>query len=237
MPELNDQTLLKLPSRTTRSKAISCLIIHTVQLLKFSILEIGCCALNLVYTEYIIVNKAVIISYFDEKGMEIGIQVRPAMREDVPSIRAIYNDAIINTTAVYSYEPVTLEYQLRWFENKQQQNFPVFVAEGAAGVVGFSSYGSFRAWPAYSHTVENSVYVNSHHQGQGIGKLLISPLIEAAVAQKIHAIVAGIDATNIASIRLHNHFGFLQVAHFKEVGFKFNRWLDLVFMELLLDDE
>ena len=169
--------------------------------------------------------------------MEIDTQVRLAMREDVPSIRAIYNDAIINTTAVYSYEPVTLEYQLSWFETKQQHKFPVFVAEGTTGVVGFSSYGSFRAWPAYLHTVENSVYVNSQHQGQGIGKLLIPPLIAAAIAQKMHAIVAGIDAANIASIRLHSHFGFLQVAHFQEVGFKFDRWLDLVFMELLLDDE
>lgn len=163
----------------------------------------------------------------------MGAQVRLARREDVPSIHEIYNDAIINTTAVYNYEPITLEHQLRWFETKQQQNFPVFVAEDTTGVVGFSSYGSFRAWPAYLHTVENSVYVHPQRRGQGIGKLLIPPLIEAAIAQRMHAIVAGIDATNIASIRLHTYFGFAQVAHFKEVGFKFNRWLDLVFMELL----
>ena len=167
----------------------------------------------------------------------MGIQIRQAQREDVPSILEIYNDAIINTTAVYSYEPVTLEDRLVWFETKQQQNFPVFVAEDETGVVGFSAYGSFRAWPAYLHTVEGSVYVHPQHRRKGIGKLLLPPLIEQAKVQGMHAVVAGIDAANLASIGLHAHFGFVQVAHFKEVGFKFNKWLDLVFMELLLDSD
>jgi L-amino acid N-acyltransferase YncA len=166
----------------------------------------------------------------------MGIQIRKAVREDIPSIHSIYNDAIANSTAVYSYEPVPLEERLLWFETKQQQNFPIFVALDALEVVGFSSYGPFRSWDAYLHTVENSVYVAPKHRGQGVGKLLLPPLIDDARARGMHTIIAGIDAANIASIRLHARFGFVQVAHFKEVGFKFNRWLDLVFMELLLDN-
>jgi len=101
--------------------------------------------------------------------------------------------------------------------------------------VGFSTYGPFRPWPAYLHSVENSVYVHPKRRGQGIGKLLIPPLLERAQAQGKHAFVAGIDSTNEVSLRLHAHFGFGQVAHFKQVGFKFGRWLDLVFMEKLLE--
>ncbi len=167
----------------------------------------------------------------------MGIQIRKAVRDDIPSIHAIYNDAIINSTVVYSYEPVPLEELLVWFETKQQQNCPIFVALDETQIVGFSSYGPFRSWDAYLHTVENLVYVEPQHRGEGIGKLLLPPLIDDARARGMHAVVAGIDAANTASIRLHARFGFVQVAHFKEVGFKFNRWLDLVFMELLLDSK
>jgi L-amino acid N-acyltransferase len=160
--------------------------------------------------------------------------IRPATVNDAPAILKIYNDAIINTTAVYSYDPVTLESRVEWLEQKQQGGWPVFVLEQNGNVLGFSSYGPFRAWPAYSHTIENSVYVHPRWRGHGIGKRLIPPLIEAARAGGMHALIAGIDASNDASLRLHTHFGFERVAHFKEVGFKFGRWLDLVFMELLL---
>ncbi|MGJ3253775.1 MAG: N-acetyltransferase family protein [Elainellaceae cyanobacterium] len=166
------------------------------------------------------------------------LHIRAATVDDLPSILEIYNDAIRNTTAVYGYNPVTLANRLEWFQAKQQHNYPVLVAETDsetnAHVIGFSSYGAFRDWDAYLHTVENSVYVHPHHRGQGVGKQLLSPLIEQANAQNMHAIVAGIDAMNQASIRLHQSFGFVQVAHFKEVGFKFNRWLDVVFMQLIL---
>jgi L-amino acid N-acyltransferase len=162
------------------------------------------------------------------------MRVRHATLADAPALLEIYNDAILNTTAVYSFDPVTLENRIEWLEGKARDGWPVFVAEDADQVVGFSSYGSFRAWPAYLHTVENSVYVHPASRGRGVGKLLIPPLLEAARDQKMHAFIAGIDATNEASRRLHAHFGFEQVAHFKEVGFKFGRWLDLTFMELLL---
>jgi L-amino acid N-acyltransferase len=162
------------------------------------------------------------------------IQIRNATEQDLPAILDIYNDVIVNTTAVYDYEPHTLEMRRAWFNTKKEQGFPVFVAEDDGKLLGLSSIGPFRAWAAYQYSVENSVYVASEARGRGIGKLLIPPLIEAARQLKLHTIIAGIDASNEASIRLHRRFGFEEVAHFKQVGWKFNRWLDLKFLQLML---
>ena len=162
------------------------------------------------------------------------INIRHAADNDLQEILVIYNDAILNTTAVYDYEPHTLELRKQWFETKQQQGFPVFVAEENNEVLGFSSIGPFRVWAAYKHSVENSVYVKDGQRGKGIGKLLMQPLIDAAKELKLHTIIAGIDANNIASIALHKQFGFTEVGYFKEVGWKFERWLDLVFLQLII---
>jgi L-amino acid N-acyltransferase len=162
------------------------------------------------------------------------ITIRQATAADLPAILEIYNDVIVNTTAVYDYNPHTLAMRQQWFETKQQQGFPVFVAEENGEVLGFSSIGPFRAWAAYKHTVENSIYVAAAARGRGIAKLLMPPLIEAARQLKLHTMVAGIDASNEASIALHKKFGFTEVAHFTEVGYKFNRWLDLKFLQLIL---
>jgi len=116
-----------------------------------------------------------------------------------------------------------------------KEGFPVLVAEDDGKVVGFSSYGPFRPWPAYKYTMENSVYVADGQRGKGIGKLLMEPLIRHAREKDVHAIIAVIDATNEASVRLHRSFGFEEVGRFREVGYKFDRWLDLTFMELVLD--
>ncbi len=165
---------------------------------------------------------------------ETEIIIREAIKEDLPQILEIYNDVILHTTAVYNYDPHTLEMRTEWWETKQQQGFPVFVAEENKNIAGFSSIGPFRSWQAYKYTVENSVYVKADCRGKGIGKQLITPLIESAKKLNMHAIVAGIDATNEVSLTLHRQFGFIEVAHFKEVGYKFNRWLDLKFLELIL---
>ena len=162
------------------------------------------------------------------------INIRHAVEADLPQILDIYNDAILNTTAVYDYGPHTIDMRKQWFKTKQQQGFPVFVAEENNELLGFSSIGPFRAWAAYKYSVENSVYVKDGQRGKGIGKLLMRPLIDNAKALLYHTIIAGIDAENEASIALHKQFGFVEVAHFKEVGFKFGRWLDLVFMQLIL---
>ena len=160
--------------------------------------------------------------------------IRNANENDLPQLLEIYNDIILNTTAVYQYEVHTLQMRKEWFATKQQQGFPVFVAEADESIAGFSTIGTFRQWQAYKYSVENSVYVASDQRGKGIGKLLMQPLIDAATNMDMHTIIAGIDATNEVSIRLHKNFGFEEVAHFKQVGYKFNRWLDLKFLQLIL---
>ncbi len=163
------------------------------------------------------------------------MKIRAASYDDLPGILEIYNDAVLQTTATYDYEPRTLEHRRAWFEDHQKHNYPVFVAVNEAGrVVGWSSLSRFHDRMGYRFTAENSVYVAADHRGRGLGKLLLAPLIEAARRQGLHAVVAGIDAANEASVRLHASFGFQKVAHLKQVGFKFNRWLDVVYMELLL---
>lgn len=162
------------------------------------------------------------------------ITVRNATVTDIPAMLVIYNDIIEHTTAVWHNEPHTLQMREEWFKSKQQTGHPVFVAEEDGVVAGFSTFGPFRPWVGYRYTVENSIYVASDKRGRGIAKLLMPPLIDAARQLKIHAIVAGIEAGNVASIALHQKFGFYEVANFKEVGYKFDRWLDLKFMELII---
>lgn len=162
------------------------------------------------------------------------INVRHATESDVPAMLEIYNEIILNTTAVWHNEPHTLQMRQEWFALKTEQGYPVFVAEQNGVITGFSTIGPFRPWVGYRFTVENSVYVSAENRGNGIAKLLMPPIIEAAKQLKLHAIVAGIEASNEPSIALHNKFGFVEVAHFKEVGFKFNRWMDLKFLELIV---
>jgi phosphinothricin acetyltransferase len=156
------------------------------------------------------------------------------MEDDLPGMLIIYNDIIKNTTAVYDYAPHTLEMRMKWFSDKTSNGFPVFVAEQGGIITGFSSIGPFRNWSAYKYSVENSVYVSANERGKGIGRLLLKPLISAAEELDMHTIIASIDDTNIASIRLHESFGFKEVAYFKQVGYKFGRWLNLKFLQLIL---
>jgi L-amino acid N-acyltransferase len=164
----------------------------------------------------------------------MNIEIRPAGNDDLEAMLAIYNDATINTTAVYDYQPRTAGAQRQWFEAKQATGLPVFVAVENATIVGFGSFGPFRPWPAYQYTVENSLYVDSRFRRKGAGTALLASLVTAAQTAGYHAMVAGIDATNEASLALHRRAGFQPVAHFREVGWKFERWLDLVFMEKML---
>ena len=164
----------------------------------------------------------------------MNIEIRPAGTDDLQTMLAIYNDAIINTTAVYDYQPRTSDAQRQWFETKQAQRLPVLVAVDNATIIGFGSFGPFRPWPAYQFTVENSLYVDSAFRRKGAGTALLASLVTAAHTAGYHTMVAGIDATNEASLALHRKAGFEPVAHFREVGWKFERWLDLVFMERLL---
>ncbi|MBA2250153.1 MAG: N-acetyltransferase [Chitinophagaceae bacterium] len=163
------------------------------------------------------------------------INVRNANENDLPALLRIYNDIILTTTAVYQYKIHTLEMRKEWYTTKQQEGYPVFVAEENSELLGYSTLGPFRNWQAYKYSVENSVYVDAAHRGKGIGKLLLQPLITAAGELQKHTIIAGIDASNDVSTRLHESFGFKEVAFFKQVGYKFGRWLDLKFLQLILE--
>ncbi len=150
-------------------------------------------------------------------------------------ILEIFNDAIVNSTALYDYKPRTIEMMAGWFDAKSKGKFPVIGLENEAGeLMGFASYGTFRAWPAYKYSVEHSVYVNARFRGQGIGKRLLQEIIVAAQQQNYHLLIGGIDATNSVSIRLHEKLGFTFCGTIKQAGFKFGKWLNLSFYQLIL---
>jgi phosphinothricin acetyltransferase len=151
------------------------------------------------------------------------------------AILDILNEAIVNSTALYDYEPRPAEAMAGWFKAKDAGRFPVIGALGEQALLGFASYGSFRAWPAYKYSVEHSVYVHRDHRGKGIGIALMRKLVDAAREQDYHVMVGGIDATNAASVRLHEKLGFVHAGTIRHAGFKFGRWLDLAFYQLLLD--
>lgn len=163
------------------------------------------------------------------------IAIRPAEEKDIPEILEIYNYAILHTTSVYSYAPHTPEMRKKWFAEKKASNHPVFVAEKNNKVTGFISYGPFRAWPAYKYTMEHSVHVHKDYRRQGIASQLLQKIIEVARQNGIHTLIGVIDSSNTASIKLHEQFHFKEAGHFKEVGYKFNKWLDLKFLQLVLE--
>jgi phosphinothricin acetyltransferase len=151
-------------------------------------------------------------------------------------ILAILNDAILRSTALYDYRPRTLDMMAPWFEAKQKGNYPVIGAVTDGGeLAGFASYGVFRAWPAYKYSVEHSVYVAAPLRGQGLGKRLLQELISSARAQNYHVLIGGIDSANTVSIGLHERLGFKHAGTIRHAGFKFGRWLDLAFYQLILD--
>jgi L-amino acid N-acyltransferase len=152
------------------------------------------------------------------------------------AILDIFNEAIVNSTALYDYEPRKPQNMDVWFAAKTAGNFPVIGIEDAAGtLLAFGSFGTFRAWPAYKYTAEHSVYVHKDHRGHGLGQRVMQALIEAAQQRNLHALVGAIDASNAGSIALHTRLGFKLVGTLPQVGFKFGRWLDLVFYQRLLD--
>ena len=160
--------------------------------------------------------------------------VRPATPADLPGILAIYNRIIATSTAIYLSEPTTLEERTAWFEGRRARDFPVLVSEDEDGVSGFSSFGDWRPSPGYRHTVEHTVHIREDRRGQGLGRALVQALEPIARTLDKHVMLGGIDAENQASLDFHARLGFEKVAHFRQTGRKFDRWLDLVFVQKIL---
>ena|SRR5271166_6414431 len=160
--------------------------------------------------------------------------LRDATLHDIPAIAAIYNEVIANTTAVYREAPVPPEERERWWRDRCALGYPVLVAADRDDIVAFASFGDFRAWPCYRHTVEHSVHVRADRRGRGIGSALVRALFPLAAGLGKHVLIAGVDAANGGSIAMHEKLGFERVAHLREVGRKFDRWLDLVFLQRYL---
>jgi L-amino acid N-acyltransferase len=162
------------------------------------------------------------------------ISVRDAQDDDLPGLLEIYNDVVRTSTAVFSDQTVTLDERTAWVVGRRAHGFPVLVASDEQGVAGFGSFGAFRSWPGYRTTVEHSVHVRADRRGEGVGTAILGALIECARALEKHAMIAGVEAENVASIRLHERFGFVEVARLPEIARKFDRWLDLVLLELII---
>jgi L-amino acid N-acyltransferase YncA len=164
------------------------------------------------------------------------MELRDAAEADLPALVAIYNEVIATSTAVYSSTPVTVEDRRQWRLARAQAGYPVLVAADHSGVIGFSSFGDFRAWPGYRFTVEHTVHVRADRRGSGVGTRLLQALFPRAAALGKHMMIAAVDAANGPSIRFHERLGFRQAGCLREVGHKFDRWLDLVFLQRRIDD-
>jgi len=160
--------------------------------------------------------------------------IRDAVEADLPALLEIYNHAVVNSTAIWNEIIVDLENRKGWLAARHDKGFPVLVAENDEGVViGYASYGDWRAFDGYRHSVEHSVYVHAEKRGGGAGKKLMQALLERARENGVHVMIAAIEAENAVSIKLHERLGFEHTGRYSEVGTKFGRWLDLVTMQYL----
>ena len=171
-----------------------------------------------------------------DPAQAVSVTVRAAAEADLPAILAITNDAIRNGTALWTLTPATLASRRDWMADRVRGGFPVLVAERASGVLGFGSYGRFRPHEGYARTVEHSLYVDAASRGAGVGRALLRALLDSATRDGMHVMIGGIEAQNAASIALHERAGFSRSALLLQVGRKFDRWLDLLFMQKRLGD-
>jgi phosphinothricin acetyltransferase len=160
--------------------------------------------------------------------------IREATEKDLVDILEIYNEAILDTTAVYDYKIHTLDERTQWYKKKKQEGYPLLVFEKKDKIVAFATFGPFRAWPAYKYTIEHSVYVHKDYRNKGIATKLMKEIIKIANEREYATLVAGIDATNESSIKMHEKMGFKYSGTIRKAGFKFGKWLDLAFFQLNL---
>lgn len=163
------------------------------------------------------------------------LSIRPAIETDLPAILAIYNDAVVNTTAIWNDHLSDLEGRRSWWQQRLAEGFPVIAAQLDETCVGYATYGHFRPNDGYRHSRELSVYVSDGHRGKGIASRLMQALEAYARTDNVHVLIGGIEAGNEASIALHEKHGFSQTGRLPQVGRKFDRWLDLVLMQKMLD--
>jgi L-amino acid N-acyltransferase len=159
------------------------------------------------------------------------MELRDAAEDDLAGLVDIYNEVIATSTAIYSSTPVTLEDRRQWWRARVAVGYPLLVAVDETGVIGFSTFGEFRGWPGFRFTVEHSVHVRADRRGGGVGTHLLEALFPRAAALGKHMMIAAVDAANGPSIRFHERLGFRQAGCLLEVGHKFDRWLDLVFLQ------
>jgi len=163
-------------------------------------------------------------------------KINPCSEEQLPEILEIFNDAILNSTALYDYKPRKMEDMISWYADKQKGKYPVIgVFDQDMVLLGFASYGIFRSRPAYKYSVEHSVYVRSDKRGKGLGTILLREIVKSAQEQDYHVLVGGIDASNVESIKLHKKEGFVFCGTIKQAGYKFGKWLDLSFYQMILN--
>ncbi|MCS5490518.1 GNAT family N-acetyltransferase [Algoriphagus limi] len=165
----------------------------------------------------------------------MSLEIRPYQTADSEAIWAIINDSIANTSHNYDYFPKTLEEVQKNFDDKIKEGYPILVGTLLGKVCGYATYGKFRAKPGYNRSLEHTIYLNSEAQGQGFGTELMKHLITIAKSQGYHVMIAGMDSENTGSYRFHERLGFKEVARIPEVAFKFDKWLTLVFMQLILE--
>ena len=163
------------------------------------------------------------------------MELRDAAEADLAGLVAIYNDVIATSTATYTSTLVTLEDRRQWWRARVAAGYPVLVALDESGVIGFATFGDFRPWPGYRFTVEHTVHVRGDRRGGGVGTQLLAALFPRAASLGKHMMIAGVDAANVASIRFHERLGFERSGCLREVGHKFDRWLDLVFLQRRID--
>jgi len=163
------------------------------------------------------------------------MEISDAVESDIPSITDIYNDVIRTSTAIFNDAPVSVEDRIAWWKGRVSQGYPVLVAKDEDSVVGFGAFGDFRPWPGYRLTVEGTIHLAPSARRQGIGAALLEVLIARAREAGKHVMVAGVDSENLPSLRFLERSGFQRVGHLREVGNKFGRFLDLIFLQYTLE--
>jgi phosphinothricin acetyltransferase len=161
--------------------------------------------------------------------------IRNYQKNDAPAILDIINDFILHTSHNYDYEPKTLEQVEQLFDEKAKDGYPILIGEVGGEIAGYATFGRFRSKPGYDKTIEHSIYLTKKAQSKGLGTEMMRQLIQIATEDDYHVMIAGMDSENLGSYQFHERLGFKEVARFPEVGFKFGKWLNLVFMQLILE--